>query len=97
MAQTVNSLWVPSGWQVPLLRKPLVMNRIFFSVKVLADPTTEYKAYISFDDPSFSSYYTINKYVSFLEAKGEGIFQGCIWVSNVSTVDLLFVISEILI
>jgi len=97
MTQTVKSQWVYSGWILHLIDKPRVLNRIFFSVKVLTDSTTDYRAYISLGDPRFSSYYAIGRTVPFFEAKGEGIFQGDVWVQNVSTSDLLFVMTEILV
>ena len=97
MAQTVKSQWVPSGWTTRLFNKPLVSNRIFFSVKVIVDTTTDYRSYISLGDPAFTSHYTLDKQVFFFEAKGEGIFQGAIWVQNVSAADLLFVTTEILV
>ena len=97
MTQTVKSQWVPSGWIIRILDKPHVSNRIFFSVKVVADTTTDYRSYISLGDPTFATYYTLNKQVFFFEAKGEGIFQGVIWIKNVSTIDLLFVATEILV
>ena len=80
-----------------MIDKPLVLNRIFFSVKVLTDSTTDYRAYISLGEPRFSSYYALGRMVPFFEAKGEGIFQGDVWVQNVSTSDLLFVMTEILV
>ena len=97
MAQTVKSQWVPSGWILRLVNKPLVLNRIFFSVKVPFDATMDCRAHISLGDPKFFTYYTLNKQVFFFEAKGEGIFQGDVWVENVSTSDLLFIVSEILV
>ena len=80
-----------------LLDKPLVLKRIFFSVKVLFDPMTDYQSRISLGDPRFSSYYTIDRQVPYFEAKGEGIFQGDVWVQNVSTSNLLSIRSEILV
>ena len=97
MAQTVKSQWVPSGWIIRILDKPQVSNRIFFSVKVLTDLTTDYRSYLSLGDPRFSLYYALGRSVPFFEAKGEGIFQGDVWVQNVSTADLLFVMTEILV
>jgi len=64
---------------------------------MIADTTTDYKSYISLGDPTFTSYYILDKQVFFFEAKGEGIFQGVIWVQNASTVDLLFDATEILV
>ena len=97
MVQTVRSRWIYSGWAVRLLDKPLVLKRIFFSVKVLFDPMTDYQSHISLGDPRFSSYYTLGRPVSSFEAKGEGIFQGDVWGRNVSTSDLFFVMTEILV
>ena len=97
MTQTVKSIWVYSGWKVLLFEKPLVLKRIFYSVKVIADPTMDYRSYISLGDPRFHSYYTLGGSVSFFEAKGEGIFQGDIWVENISPTDLIFVAMETLV
>jgi len=80
-----------------LLNKPLVLNRIFFTVKVLTDPTTDYKLYISLGDPGFSSYFTLGGQVPYFEAKGEGIFQGDIWAQNVSAAEIYLSMSEILV
>ena len=97
MAQTLKTQWVYSGWKVILLEKPLASRRIFFSIKVLTDLSMGYRSYISFDDPAFSSYYTLDGAIQQLEAKGEGIFQGNIWAQNISPTDLVFVMTEILV
>ena len=97
MVQTVKSLKVYTDWKVVLLEKPRASTRIFFSIKALADPTSGYKAWISFDDPTFASHYILAGQIQQLEARGEGIFQGAIWVKNVSPVDLVFVVKEILV
>ena len=97
MAQTLKTQWVYSGWKAVLLEKPIVSHRIFFSIKVLTDLSIGYKSRISFDDPTFSSYYTLDGPIQQLEAKGEGIFQGDIWVENTSPSDLIFVTTETLV
>ena len=97
MAQTLKTQWVYSGWRVVLLEKPIVSTRIFFSIKVLTDLSLGHKSHISFDDPAFSSYYTLDGRIQELEAKGEGISQGTIWAHNLSSMNLLFVMTEILI
>ena len=97
MAQTLTTKKVYTGWKVVLLEKPLASRRIFFSIKVLTDLSVGHKSHISFDDPTFSSYYTLDGWIQQLEAKGEGIFQGTIWAWNVSPVDTLFTMTEILI
>ena len=97
MAQTLKTQWVYTGWKVILLEKPLASRRIFFSIRVLTDLSAGHRSNISFDDPTFSSYYTLDGPIQQLEAKGEGISQGTIWVQNLSSMDLLFVMTEILI
>ena len=97
MAQTVWSQTVYNGWTVRLFEKPLASKRIFFSIKVLTDLTMGHRSLISFDDPTFVSHYILDGPVQQLEAKGEGIFQGALWVRNVSPAELIFIMTEILI
>ena len=97
MVQTLKTTKVYNGWKVVLLEKPIASSRIFFNIKMLTDPTPGYRSLISFDDPTFVSYYVLNGPMQQLEAKGEGIFQGAIWANNTSPVDLLFTMTEILI
>ena len=97
MVQTVHSLTVYTGWKVILLEKTRGSRRIFFSIKTLADPAAWIRSLISFDDPSFVDHYIFDGPVQQLEAKGEGISQGAIWAYNLSSVDLLFVMTEILV
>ena len=78
------------------LEKPLVLSRIFFGVYAFAPQTTWHESQISLGDPSFRSYYILGGPVNYFEAKGEGIFQGDIWVCNVSGIDLLYSFTEIL-
>ena len=80
-----------------LLEKPSALRRILFSIKALTGSTTEHIAHISFDDPTFLSYYIFGGPVQQLEAKGEGICQGDIWGRNVSSGEIVFVMTEILI
>ena len=97
MVQTVHSLTVYTGWKVILLEKPCSSSRIFFSIKALVDPTAWHRSLVSFDDPSFASHYIFDGPVQQLEARGEGIFQGAVWAQNVSPVDIIFSMTEILI
>jgi len=97
MVQTVKSHRLIPGGRVLLLEKPRALCRILFSIKALTGSTTEHIAHISFDDPTFRSYYIFDGYVQELEAKGEGICQGDIWVRNVSSEEIVFVVTEILV
>ena len=96
MVQTVISITLLSGERKMFIEKPLVLSRIFFGVCTFAPQTTWYESQISLGDPGFRSYYTLGGPVNYFEAKGEGIFQGDIWVCNVSGIDLLYSATEIL-
>ena len=78
------------------LEKPLVLSRIFFGVCTFAPQTSWHESQISLGDPSFRSYYILGGLVNYFETRGEGIFQGSVWVRNVSGIDLLYSTSEIL-
>ena len=97
MVQTVKSLKVYTDWKVVLLEKPLVLYRIFFSIRALADQSAWYQSKVSFDDPLFRSFYVLNGPAKYFEAKGEGIFQGDVWVHNLSDQNLEYTATEILI
>ena len=97
MVQTVHSILIPPGHKLIIIEKPLVLCRIFFSVRTFASQSYSFESQISFGDPSFRSYYVLDWSMKYFEAKGEGIFQGDIWVRNVSSVNLLYAVSEILI
>ena len=97
MVQTVMSKTLPAGEKKLLIEKPRILRRIFFSIRALSDQSTWYQSRISFDDPLFHSYYVIDGPAKYFEAKGEGIFQGDVWVFNASDQNLQYVITEILI
>ena len=97
MVQTVHSVKIPPGHKLLIIEKPLVLHRIFFSVRAFASQTYWYESQISFGDPSFRSYYVLDGPGRYFEARGEGIFQGDIWLRNASNVNLLYSMSEILI
>ena len=97
MVQTVSSVGITPGHKLLIIEKPLVLRRIFFSVRVFVSQAYWYESDMSFGDPSFRSYYILDGPASYFEAKGEGIFQGDIWVRNVSNVNLRYTVSEILV
>ena len=79
-----------------VLEKPTSLHRIFFSVRVIAGEAAWRDTKISFDDPLFRSYYSLNGSKKYFEATGEDIFQGNVWAINQSDVGLLFAVTEIL-
>ena len=97
MVQTVHSVLLAPGHKLLIIEKPLVLCRIFFSVRGFAPQNYSFESQISFGDPGFRSYYILDGPARYFEAKGEGIFQGDIWVRNVSNVNLRYAVSETLI
>ena len=97
MAQRVFSVTVLAGHRTILIEKPQGSTRIFFSIRVLADDTIWVMSKISFGDPFLYTYYVLDGPAKYFEAKGEGIFQGDVWVRNASDVNLLYTMNEILI
>ena len=97
MVQTVRSETIIGGSKKIIFERPLALNRIFFSVNVLAPIDTWFESWVSFGDPMFLSYYTLTGYFKYFEAKGEGIFQGDIWLFNTSSGDVLYTMTETLV
>ena len=97
MVQTVNSVILFPGQQKIFCEKPLALCRIFFKISALLPLTANYGSRISFDDPTFYAYYLLLGPVISFEAKGEGIFQGNVWVRNVSAINITYSTTEILV
>ena len=96
MAQTVASLKLLDGQQKIFFKKPHVLRRIFCSIAVLAADSVWQQSWISFGDPLFSSFYSLNGQHRYFEAKGDGISQRDIWVRNNSGASLIYTGLEIL-
>ena len=96
MVQTLRSITVLAGEKKIVVEKPRALHRIFFSIQAFADQTSWLESKISFDDPHFSSFYVLDGSTRYFEAKGDDIFQGNIWVYNVSNTNLLHSATEIL-
>ena len=96
MVQTIHSITVLAGEKKVMIEKPQALRRIFFSVQVFADLTAWYEVKMSFDDPQFNSFYVLDGSARYFQAEGEDIFQGNVWVFNVSSVNLLHTTTEIL-
>ena len=79
-----------------MIEKPLALHRIFFSIQAFADMTAWLESKISFDDPQFRSFYVLDGSAKYFEARGDDIFQGNVWVYNVSDSNLLYSATEIL-
>ena len=79
-----------------LIEKPRALHRIFFSIQAFADMTAWFETKISFDDPQFRSFYVLDGPAKYFQAEGDDIFQGDIWVYNMSDTNLLYSATEIL-
>ena len=97
MVQTVKSIRLPPGQQGIFLERPHALYRIFFKIVAILPSTVNYESRISFDDPLFLEYYTLLGTNTYLEVEGDGIFQGNIFVSNQSTVNILYSAVETLV
>ena len=96
MVQTVHSTTILAGEKKVMIEKPQALHRIFFSVQAFADQTAWYELKMSFDDPQFRSFFVLDGSARYFQAEGEDIFQGNIWLYNVSDTHLLCSATEIL-
>ena len=96
MVQTVRSITILSGEKMMLIEKPRALHRIFFSIQAFADMTAWFETKISFGDPQFRSFYVLDGPAKYFQAEGDDIFQGDIWVYNMSDTNLLYSATEIL-
>ena len=97
MVQTVKSLMLVAGDGVIVFEKPLVLHRIFVKIVSVLPRSEAYKSHISFDDPFFHSYFLITDGCPDFEARGDGIFQGDIWLRNPSSISVYYTATEILV
>jgi len=96
MVQTVRSINVSAGEKKIVVEKPQALHRVFFSIQAFADQTVWLETKISFDDPLFRSFYVLDGPAKYFQAEGDDIFQGDIWVYNMSDTNLLYAATEIL-
>ena len=96
MVQTIRSITVLAGKKIIMIEKPLALHRVFFSIQAFADLNAWLESKISFDDPQFLSFYVLDGPAKYFEARGDNIFQGNIWVCNMSNTNLLYSATEIL-
>jgi len=96
MVQTIKSLIIASSQKTKVAEMPHSLHRIFFSIRVVVGVNTWYPSKISFDDPSFASFYLLAGTERYFEMWGEDIFQGDIWLKNEAELSLWYAVSEIL-
>ena len=96
MVQTVKTMTLLPQEKNIIIKKPIVLKRVFFSIRALSDQTTWYQSKVSLDDPLFHTFYVLNGPAKYIECGGDDIFQGNIWILNSSTVSLQYTSTEIL-
>ena len=97
MVQTVKSRRLQPGQQKVFIERPHILSRIFFKIVAILPLTVSYLSKISFDDPLFLECYSLLGTNTYLEAEGDGVFQGNIWVRNEASVNILYSATEILV
>ena len=96
MVQTIRSVSIAPAQKKKIAEMPHSLHRIFFSVRVVVGVNTWYPSKISFDGPSFASFYILAGTERYFEMWGEDIFQGDIWLKNEAGLSLWYAVSEIL-
>ena len=96
MVQNIKTVSIVPSQKMKVVEMPYSLHRIFVSIQVVLGTTAWYPSKISFDDPSFSSFYLLAGADRHFEARGENIFQGDIWAKNEASQSLWYAISEIL-
>ena len=96
MVQTIKSIILVPSQKTKAAEMPHSLHRIFFSIRVVVGVNSWYPSKISFDGPSFASFYILAGTERSFEMRGEDIFQGDIWVKNEAELSLWYAISEIL-
>ena len=69
---------------VTVFEAPRVMRRIFFGIYIVAWANATFTAHISFDDPHFVDYLTINSLKSGYEFECADISQGIVFIQKQS-------------
>ena len=96
MVQIVKSVILSPSQKTKIAEMPHSLHRIFFSIRIVVGVNSWYPVKISFDDPSFASFYLLAGTERYFEMQGEDMFQGDIWVKNDATISLWYAVSEIL-
>ena len=96
MVQILASQWMSAGSKRIIFEKPRVLHRIFIGVYIIDSNTSGHDVKLSFDDPQFHSFFTLDGPAKQFEARGADIFQGDVWISNLSQAVLLYSTTQIL-
>jgi len=84
MSLNYKTVYLDNNSAFNLFEAPRVMRRIFLGIYIVAWADTTFAAHISFDDPRFVNYVTINSLKKSYEFECADIPQGIVFVQKQS-------------
>jgi len=86
MSLNYKTIYLGDNLAFPIFEAPRVMRRAFLGVYIVAWADTTFAAHISFDDPLFVNYVTVNSLKKEYEFECADIPQGVVFVQKTSDV-----------
>ena len=86
MSLNYKTLYLGDSSPVPLFESPSVMRRIFLGVYIVAWADASFAVHISFDDPHFVNYLTMNNLKMSYEFECADIPQGIVFIQRMGDV-----------
>ena len=86
MSLNYKTIYLGDNLAFPIFEAPRVMRRVFLGVYIVAWADTTFAAHISFDDPLFVNYVTVNSLKKEYEFECADILQGVVFVQKTSDV-----------
>ena len=86
MSLNYRTVYLENNLSVPVFEAPRVMRRVFLGVYIVAWADTTFTAHISFDDPQFVNYLTLNSIKREYEFECADIPQGIVFIQKQSDV-----------
>ena len=84
MSLNYKTIYLDGNSSVSVFEAPHVMRRIFLGVYLVAQADTNFSAHISFDDPHFVNYLTLNNLKRNYEFECADIPQGIVFIKKIS-------------
>ena len=84
MSLNYKTVYLEGNIVFPLFEAPRVMRRVFIGIYIVAWADTTFAAHISFDDPLFVNYLTINSLKTGYEFECVDIPQGIVFIQKQS-------------
>ena len=86
MSLNCKTVYLENNLAFPIFEAPRVMRRVFLGVYIVAWADTTFTAHISFDDPQFVNYLTLNSIKKEYEFECADIPQGIVFIQKQSDV-----------